>query len=278
MQKKNIVLFFSGQARMNGLSNNPKKHNFIIDSYNKFIFTKEFKDKYNYKIFISTDDLNIERAIDYFGVEHIGNIHLFNSNYYYKNINTKIPDVDIFLKKYNNSPQWDKYSRYDGSIHQHYKILDCYNLFRNEPNLPCDYMIRLRMDTIFTNNIVPMITMLENNSLLDAFIVSEIFVIGKPPIMNWYFTGLENKYGTYAQMTPSSIFVEGYINQDKFRWTYASEIQFFEMMYEWCINNNLDMKRNIYFSNEWKTACLIDFTDRYKGWKFIENIWDSIIE
>ena len=148
MEKKHVILFFSGQARMNGLSNNSRKHNFIIESYNKFIFTKEFKEKYNYKIFISTDNLDIQRAIDYFGVENIGNIHLFDTNYYYKNINTKIPHVDTFLEKYNNSPHWDTYSRYDGSIHQHYKILDCYNLFRNESNLPCDYMIRLRMDTI----------------------------------------------------------------------------------------------------------------------------------
>ena len=104
--------------------------------------------------------------------------------------------------------------------------------------------------------------------------------VGIPAIMQCYFTGLENKYGTYkfnAELKePPLIFID-YFTLDKVRWTFAAEIQLFEMIFEWLNANHLDINTSLKVIINTELCC-VDYTDRYKGWKFIESIWDSIIE
>ena len=96
VNKKNIVFLFCGESRTSPISlNNEKRSIDILNSYNKYIFTEEFKSKYNYKIFISTDDINLSDTFDYFLQENVENIHLLNTNNYYKNINSKLKMLNI---------------------------------------------------------------------------------------------------------------------------------------------------------------------------------------
>ena len=138
---------------------------------------------------------------------------------------------------------------YDNSIYQHYKILDCFNLYRNEcVNNNCDYMIRTRLDIEFTSNITQYLDRLENSPELDVLMHWDLFAIGRPNIMMCYFTGLEHNYGKYnfnAKLINAPLICHEYFTLEKFRWTYAPEIQLFEMLFEYCNVNNDDINIKI---------------------------------
>ena len=83
-------------------------------------------------------------------------------------------------------------------------------------------------------------------------------IIGRPKIMNCYCTGLENNYGTYNYSTcvpqPAPCFNSYHLNEPwggvnletkRQIWTYAPERQAFEMIFEYCNNNNLDINESV---------------------------------
>lgn len=251
---KKIAFLFSGQARCNPLSHNSHKKNEILESYDKFIFTEEFKQNYQYDIFISTDDLNLENTFKYFGYDSIKNIHLLNTDFYYKPISNPIPSIDYYINNYRNQTKKPNCTIYEGSIYQHYKILDCYNLLENfSANTYYDYLIRLRLDTVFDHNFIECIKYLDLNNNIHLLARWDFFGIGKPDIMKCYCKSLNNKYGTYTfnanidEIEKLNICSE-YKNlkyNDFERWTYAPEIQLFETLFEYCENNNLNINDSI---------------------------------
>jgi len=250
MTKKTVFFLFSGQSRTSPFSikNEMKRSLEILNSYNKYIFTQEFKGKYNYQVFISTDDIHLSDTINYFSEENIGNIHLLDTNYYYKNICSKVKDDSFYLNSYNKK-DFGVCRKYDNSIYQHHKILDCYNMIRNSEQFDnVDYIVRLRFDIKINKDISSLITKLETNSNLQIILGFDLFAIGKPEIMDCYCTGLENNYGNYDYnvIIPKELPVmKDYHIMDKNRWTYAPERQLFEMLFEYCNNNNLDINNAI---------------------------------
>jgi hypothetical protein len=64
---KKIAILFTGESRINGLSNNEIITETILDSYKKYFFTDSFIENYDYDIFIITDDINIEKILEFFG-------------------------------------------------------------------------------------------------------------------------------------------------------------------------------------------------------------------
>ena len=102
INKKNIAILFSGQIRSNLLSLNKNNNNLIIDSIIDSIdinfINNEFKNKYNYDIFISTDELDLEKTLKYFG-NNIKNIYLSDRDIYLDKINNHIvPDKSAVFK------------------------------------------------------------------------------------------------------------------------------------------------------------------------------------
>jgi len=249
MGKKKIVFLLTGESRTFPFSLDNQKRNInILNSYNKFIFTDKFKLLYNYKLYISTDDIHLHDTISYFSVNNIGNIHLLDANFYLTEPKNKTENINIYFDKYNNK-DWMNHQKYDGSIFQHYKILDCYNLFKNtEPLENCDYIIRLRMDIEITNNIIDILYLFEENPELEIIVDWDFFAVGKPKIMDCYCSGLNNNYGNYNYQidVPDNLpIMYDYKDLDRFRWTYAPERQLFEMLFEYCNNNNLDINKSI---------------------------------
>jgi hypothetical protein len=246
-----IIFLFSGQSRCFPFSHNENKSSDILKSYNEFIFTSNFKNKYDYKIYFTTDDLHLENTFSYFGINNIGNIHLLDTNYYLKKINKNIDNLENYFDKYNNK-DWTNHAKYDNSIHQHYKLLDCYNLlnediYHNDIDIDnCKYIVRLRFDTCFTANILDIISLLENNSKLEIAMCWDLFAIGKPEIMKCYCNGLNNNYGNYNYDIDLSYLEkipiwDDYLTTGKYQWTYAPERQLFEMIFEYYDKN----KKNI---------------------------------
>ena len=249
MGKKKIVFLLTGESRTFPFSLNKQKRNInILNSYNKFIFTDEFKTLYDYKLYISTDDIHLHDTISYFSVNNIGNIHLLNTGFYFIEPKNKTENINIYFDKYNNK-EWMNHQKYDNSIYQHYKILDCYNLFKNsEPIEECDYIIRLRMDVEITYSILDILYMFEENSELEIIVDWDWCAIGKPKIMDCYCSGLNNNYGNYNyQIDVPDILpiMPGYKHLCRYKWTYSPERQLFEMIFEYCKNNNLDINKSI---------------------------------
>jgi len=252
----NIVFLFCGQCRTFPFPLNEEFgscQSEILESYNNFIFTEEFKNSCNYKVYIATDDIHLQNTISYFG-HNIGNIHILDTNFLLKNINTPIKSIETCMNEYNNNPDWSQgYVKYDGSIDQHYKILQCYNLFINDSSSSinvenCDFIIRIRPDCAFTMNILDVLKNFKENPKLEIIMGWDVFAIGKPKIMETYCTGLNNKYGKYTYQTPvphmPPVMLDYNMN-DKIRWGYAAERQLFEMIFEYCNKNNLDLYETI---------------------------------
>jgi hypothetical protein len=257
----NIVFILSGQARTSPFANNPNTTSGILESYNQFIFTDKFKSMYKYKIYITSDDLHLENTKSYFNKneddDNVGNIHLLDTNYYNKPVNKQSNHIDAYFDKYNNNIDWSNYQKYDNSIHQHYKIMDCYNLFINDYDndiniTNCDFIIRLRMDVVFTTNILDILEMFKIDPKLEIAMQWDFFAIGKPKIMECYCNGLNNNYGKYNYKTvvpQINPIMSDYHSVDKIRWAYSPERQLFEMLFEYCNNNNLNINDVIGYNN-----------------------------
>ena len=123
-------------------------------------------------------------------------------------------------------------------------------MLRNSNNFNnINYIIRLRLDILINIDLCTLINKLENNLNLQIILGWDFFAIGRPEIMKCYCTGLENNYGNYKfnVIVPRKLpIMEDYHTIDKKRWTYAAERQLFEMIFEYCNNNNHDINIAIY--------------------------------
>jgi hypothetical protein len=249
---KNIIFLFTGEARTSPFNViNEERNMDVLDSYNKYVFNDEFKSKYNYKIYFSVDDLNIEDTLNYFQKDKIGNIYLKAKNYYLYNINNEIPSEEYFMDDYNKSwESYDKtYHKSPNSIAQHWKILSCYNMLKND-NLSYDYIIRVRTDFKFLSNLCELLDFSFREPEFKIFLCWDWFALGKPDMMKCYCTGLENNYGKYKNQTiiPDVLPIIKNFKNICFlpEWFYAPEKQLFEMLFEYCNNNGLDINKTIY--------------------------------
>jgi hypothetical protein len=243
-----IIFLFSGNARTSPFNINiEKRSQEILKSYNENLFTEKFKSLYSYKIYITADDVHLEETINYFKPENIGNIHIMDTEYYLKPITNKIPNADIFVKQYTNK-DFKNCKKFDNSINQHHKILDCYNLFRNDAIEKPLFVIRIRMDVAINKNILDILDLFNIHPELQIYCSWDFMSVGKIDIMNCYCTGLENNYGNYTYKTPLPPvlpIMNDYNKLNKYEWTYAAERQLFEMLFEYCNNNNLDINKSI---------------------------------
>ena len=242
--KQMIVFLFSGNSRSSPFAKGNTYSNNILESYNKYIFTEKFKRDYNYKVYISCDNIDLDKTINYFG-NNLGNIHLIDTDYYLYDTTNKIKDINIYIDKYNNR-NWSSHVKYENSIFQHYKILDSYKLFENN-NINCDYIVRLRMDTLIKTDIIELLNKFKDDKL-ELLMDWDLFAIGKPSIMKVYSTGLDNKYGEYNYKTNIGKQVpvmNDYHDLEKRRWTYAPERQLFEMIFEYYVNKGVDINTTI---------------------------------
>ena len=104
------------------------------------------------------------------------------------------------------------------------------------------------MDIEIKQNIIDILSFFTKNPELEIIMHWDFCAIGKPKIMEYYCTGLNYNYGNYNyQVKVPDILpiMNDYHYLDKYRWTYAPERQLFEMLFEYCNNNNLDINKSI---------------------------------
>lgn len=71
MEKPRIAFLFSGQSRNSILSLNQINHTAITDSWDKYIFNTDLKEAYDYDVFITSDNMDINKTCAYFGKDHV---------------------------------------------------------------------------------------------------------------------------------------------------------------------------------------------------------------
>jgi hypothetical protein len=115
-----VIYLMSGQSRTSPFSSIIKnRKDKILKSYNDFTFNNE----YNYKLFIYTDDMNIDDINLFFGKDNIGNIYLENKNFLYNNA------YSYQIEK--NFKNINKIKRKATYHDQYLKRLKCYHMYLN---------------------------------------------------------------------------------------------------------------------------------------------------
>lgn len=219
MPKERVAFLISGQARTNPLSLNPVKHSVITDAWNKYIFTEGFKNKYDYDIYISTDNIDVNATLTYFG-DHVKNIHCMDNNWYYKPIQKKIYPIEGFIRSYRVPPGFQSYPNI---VFQAYKKYDCYNLMKEE-GLQYDYIVRLRCDTVLHQNIEDCLSKLDKK---DIILYSAICTIGKYDVMSWVHQLIlfNGNYNPYIEGHNCMLVWGKPLPTDSRRWAYSHESQ-----------------------------------------------------
>jgi hypothetical protein len=138
--KKKIAIIFSGQMRENSLGSS--NDSTILDSYNKYFFNNLFKESYDYDVYFSVDQINIEKTTEYFGL-NLKNINLTEKSYYMNKIDNVI-DYDYFHQKYLNR-DFKGCETHSHEIYQYYRMYCGYKMAKYEDNY--DIYIRIRPDS-----------------------------------------------------------------------------------------------------------------------------------
>jgi hypothetical protein len=262
LYKKKIAILFSGQIRENSLGNNivddiseDEKEIYlhdILELYEKNFFTNEFRDNIDYDIFIVSDKIDIEKTLNFFGKENVKNIYLTDTNYYLNPIESKLNSTEFYKNRLFEITD-SNYIRYPDCIYQYHKMAQCFELLTNYKNIEnYDYIMRSRLDTIYTYNIFNYIKELNNDPLCLLFSDDDQFAIGRPNIMKEYFN-LINNFGTYHNHHLRNNFNNSITTicnwkylliENAQTWRYAS-LQLMESLFQYCDNNNLDIDTSL---------------------------------
>jgi hypothetical protein len=264
--KKKIGIVFSGQIRENSLGDTIAMvpecvpigylHD-ILESYSKHFFTDEFKNDNDYDIFISTDFINVEKTLDFFGKDNVKNIHLSNNEYYLHPIQTELKSIDYYLDRMYKMTD-SAYIRFPDVINQCHRMADCYEMLRNygSPH-NYDYIIRTRLDTVYHRDINDVIKTLINNPSLIYLGNDDQFAVGRPAIMHVYFNWINN-YCTYHDYFNRNNFKssicsietwQSFTNPANEKTYKYSSMQLWESLYRYCDDNGLDIDTSIQYVN-----------------------------
>lgn len=257
-KKTKIAIVFSGQIRENGLGytvptdlSEDIKADYlhdILESYDKNFFTSEFKECVEYDIFISTDTIDIEKALTYFGKDKVKNIYLSDTNYYLHPIVSTLKSTDFYIKRLDKITD-KNYDRYPRCIPQYHRMAQGFEMVkRYKPVRQYDYIIRSRLDYVYEVNLLNHIKELNANPACLYVGDDDHFGIGRPDIMKVYFNLIHN-FGTYHDHHLRTNFKDSIIHIDTWRihlienarvWRYAS-LQLSESLYRYCDARNLDI-------------------------------------
>jgi hypothetical protein len=262
-KKPKIGFLFTGHIRSNplGFTNNP---NFkILKSFNEFIFSEEFKNKYDYDIFISTDTIDIHRTCDFFDPTCVKNIKCTNQfnlpPFYLNNLNNYIYSESFFKELFFQQPNIHNYNYNIGVeqiIGQMYRIYDAFNMLNNYDDYNnYDFICKIRLDVEITENIIESINKMNNDNNIQMIgSWGAISCIGKPEIMKYYCESIINNMGYYDFTTSNYVFDNFFITAYEFylecklhpyRWKYTMDMQLMEHMLRYCSEKNLDINKTI---------------------------------
>lgn len=136
------------------------------------------------------------------------------------------------------------YDKYEGSIYQHYKLFDAYNLLLNDNDVlqQCTLICRIRLDVVVNINILELINKFVNPKC-EIVCHWDVFAIGRTGIMGCYLMALiKNGFYTNRIKMPHNLIIPNYeTSYDKHRWSYAPEIQLIKSVCYYCIKHKFNI-------------------------------------
>jgi len=132
-KKSKIVIVLTGQLRTNNCCFGDDKDNIVSDSFKTYFINDELKNNYDYDIFISTDKIDIEKTLNYFGKDHLKNIFTSDDNKYLIPIKSEIQSLQYYLDRYNKKDFKNntKYTNVVPQLYRHYNALNMINNYNN---------------------------------------------------------------------------------------------------------------------------------------------------
>ena len=165
MIKKRIAIIYSGQIRSNSLSDNYTSDNIILEETTKYFLNSNFKEKYDYDIFFSVDNINVEKAKKYFG-DNLKNIHITESDWLMTPISYSFIDFQEVYNKYMQI-NFQNCMNHSYSLYQYYRLHCGYLLskdYEEKNNIKYDYYVRIRPDIRLMQDINPLFTIIETTN------------------------------------------------------------------------------------------------------------------
>jgi hypothetical protein len=162
--KKRIAILYSGQTRSNGLNPNYNHDNLVLDSINTFFLHDRFKNKYDYDVFFSVDEIDVRKTQAFFG-EHLKNIHITEKDWFMNPIEKTIQSYPFFQEKYINI-DFKHCQQHTHALYQYYRLYCVYQLmkhYQKENNTTYDYFIRIRPDLRIMKDLLPLIDCIDSN-------------------------------------------------------------------------------------------------------------------
>ena len=244
--KPRIAFLYSGEIRSNSLNDTVSNDSSILDTTATYLLNDELKMKYDYDIFISTNTIDVSAACAYFG-EPLKNIHLYEKKFYLQPVQKEIPDYETFRRRYatyNYEGKWVA----KGNLWQMYRILDVANIMEQyvaSTNTSYDLIVRCRLDTPFKSSMIHLFDEMIANPNVQAIAISDIYIMGRPAIMNHYLHALENNYMLYKKGNHTfDRFImdhRRYSTCDEFGYRFSPEVQISETFFQYCIANNIEI-------------------------------------
>ena len=155
--------------RSNSLNPSFTKDNIILDATKKHLLNDDFIKKYDYDVFFSVDNIDIQKATDFFG-ENLKNIHLTEKKWFLRAPKESITDWSIYHKKFLANDFKGKQTHENG-VYQYYRLYCAYNMmkeYQTETNITYDFIVRIRPDIRLMQNVMPLFNMLEKTDYLIA--------------------------------------------------------------------------------------------------------------
>jgi len=165
--KPRVAILYSGEMRSNSLNPNYINDTIILDATTKYLLNDEFKNKYDFDVFICADNIDLKKATIFFGKANLKNIYLDTKNWYLNQIETNIPSYEHFYDNYCKIDFKNCMSHKRNTISQFYKLYSAYNLMLNyqkKHGVKYDYLIRIRPDSRIMQNIMPLFNILETSN------------------------------------------------------------------------------------------------------------------
>jgi hypothetical protein len=246
--KKRVGILFSGQIRANSLNPKYNKNDIILNSISQYFLNSQFKEKYNYDVFISTDDIDVEKAKSYFG-RNLKNINLTEKNWFHNPMKTTPQSFDYYNKKYVNK-NFNGHDSHSHAIYQYYRMYINYLMLKNyqeDSNQTYDYFVRIRLDARIMQDLNVVFEYLEKTEK-SIFIEHEQLMIVKPELVNVF--KLIEHYGTYEEPVQNKYAIYLYLTDgrplesDKVM-KYSPEKQFVDHIYYTLLQNNKDYFKSL---------------------------------
>ena len=178
--KPRVAILMFGNMRYNSLNPDYTADNIILDSVKMHFLNDEFKSKYDYDVFISTDKISLDKAFEFYG-NNLRNVHITETNEYLHQCRSNIPDYTYFRDNYLKK-DFKRLPNFIDSIFQYYRLYCTYNMmtnFMNDNNIKYDYIVRTRPDSRIMQPIVPIFNTLNNSDDIKLFTEVEQLIISK---------------------------------------------------------------------------------------------------